>query len=159
MRFALRSSRPPTTDPISFALSPDGRQIVFVASGDGASRLWLRSLDSTTAQPLAGTEGAAYPFWSPDSASLGFFADSKLKRIDIGGGAPQVLANAANGREALGIAREPSCSLPVLNGPLFKVPATGGESVAVTRFETGQSGPSISAVSTRWPTFHLLCQG
>ena len=83
---------PATADPISFALSPDGRQIVFVASGDGASRLWLRSLASTTAQPLAGTEGAAYPFWSPDNRSVGFFADGKLKRLDIGGGAPQTLA-------------------------------------------------------------------
>ena len=50
---------PATDDPVSFALSPDGRQIVFVASGDGASRLWLRSLATTTAQPLAGTEGAS----------------------------------------------------------------------------------------------------
>ena len=57
-RRASRSSRPPPTSPRSFALSPDGRQIVFVASGDGASRLWLRSLATTTAQPLAGTEGA-----------------------------------------------------------------------------------------------------
>ena len=65
---------PATDRPTSFALSPDGRQIVFVASGDGASRLWLRSLATTTAQPLAGTEGATYPFWSPDSRSIGFFA-------------------------------------------------------------------------------------
>ena len=65
----------PTTDlPTPFALSPDGRQIVFVASGDGASRLWLRSLATTTAQPLAGTEGAILPFWSPDGRSVGFFA-------------------------------------------------------------------------------------
>ena len=64
---------PATDQPASFALSPDGRQIVFVASGDGASRLWLRSLATTTAQPLAGTEGARYPFWSPDSRSIGFF--------------------------------------------------------------------------------------
>ena len=66
---------PATDRPRSFALSPDGRQIVFVAPGDGGSRLWLRSLATTTAQPLAGTEGAAYPFWSPDSRSVGFFAD------------------------------------------------------------------------------------
>ena len=79
-------SRPPPVDPLSFALSPDGRHIVFVASGDGASRLWVRSLASTTAQPLAGTEGASYPFWSPDSKSVGFFAAGKLKRLDIGGG-------------------------------------------------------------------------
>ena len=87
---------PSTSDPMSFALSPDGRQIVFVASGDGAARLWLRRLDATSAQPLAGTEGASYPFWSPDSRSVGFFADSKLKRIDIGGGSPQTLTDAAN---------------------------------------------------------------
>ena len=59
---------PATDDPTSFALSPDGRQIVFVASGDGASRLWLRSLATTTAQPLAGTEGAAFPSGRPTAA-------------------------------------------------------------------------------------------
>src|SRR6267143_4281264 len=59
---------PATADPISFALSPDGRQIVFVASGDGASRLWLRSLASTTAQPLAGTEGGLFPSGRPTAA-------------------------------------------------------------------------------------------
>jgi serine/threonine protein kinase len=56
---------PATDRPTDFALSPDGRQIVFVASGDGASRLWVRSLSATTAQPLAGTERATFPFWSP----------------------------------------------------------------------------------------------
>src|SRR4029077_19261074 len=64
---------PATDRPTDFALSPDGRQIVFVASGDGPSRLWLRSLATTTAQPLAGTEGATAPFWSPDSRFIGFF--------------------------------------------------------------------------------------
>ena len=88
---------PATDSPRPFALSPDGRQIVFVASGDGASRLWLRSLATTTAQPLAGTEGAMYPFWSPSSRSVGFFAGGALKRLDLGGGAPQTLAPAENG--------------------------------------------------------------
>ena len=83
---------------MSFALSPDGRQIVFVASGDGASRLWVRPLDTTAAQPLAGTDGASYPFWSPDSRSIGFFADGKLKRLDLSAGAPQTLAPAGLGR-------------------------------------------------------------
>ena len=87
---------PATDQPTSFALSPDGRQIVFVASGDGASRLWLRSLATTTAQPLAGTEGARYPFWSPDGRSVGFFAGRALKRLDLGGGAPQTLASGAS---------------------------------------------------------------
>ena len=87
---------PATDDPTSFALSPDGRQIVFVASGDGASRLWLRSLAATTAQPLPGTEGATFPFWSPDSRSVGFFAGSALKRLDLGGGAA---ADPGSGRQ------------------------------------------------------------
>ena len=54
---------PPTSDPVSFALSDDGRQLAFVAMTDGASRIWVRPLDQVTAQPLAGTEGARYPFW------------------------------------------------------------------------------------------------
>ena len=63
---------PATDAPLQFALSPDGRSLVFVASGDGAPRLWLRPLDQTEARPLVGTEGAASPFWSPDSRSIGF---------------------------------------------------------------------------------------
>lgn len=59
----LEISTPATSDPASFALSPDGKRLVFVASGDGQPRLWLRPLDAVTAQPLAGTEGAAHPFW------------------------------------------------------------------------------------------------
>jgi hypothetical protein len=56
---------PATADPTSFALSPDGRQIVFTASGPSGAQLWLRSLASATAKPLAGTEGAVFPFWAP----------------------------------------------------------------------------------------------
>ncbi len=89
---------PGADDLTSFALSPDGRQIVFVASGDGASRLWLRSLAITTAQPLPGTEGARFPFWAPDSRSIAFFAGGLLKRLDLGGGSPQSLAQVSNHR-------------------------------------------------------------
>jgi eukaryotic-like serine/threonine-protein kinase len=86
---------PSTAVPFEFTLSPDGQYIVFVASGDGPQRLWLRALDKTEAQPMAGTEGADYPFWSPDSRLIGFTAAGKLKRIDIAGGLPQVLANSS----------------------------------------------------------------
>jgi eukaryotic-like serine/threonine-protein kinase len=106
---------PATADPISFAISPDGRRLVLLASNEGKSQIWVRPLDSLAAQPLAGTDGATYPFWSLDTASVGFFADGKLKRIDIMGGAPQVLANAAaGGRGAPGVVTEPSYSLPML---------------------------------------------
>ncbi len=84
---------PTTTDPVSFALSPDGTQIVFAASSEGGSRLWLRRLASETAQPLGGTEGARYPFWSPDGRSIAFFTGARLSRLDLGGGAPQVITS------------------------------------------------------------------
>src|SRR5262249_1660160 len=92
----LQTETPPTLQPLHFALSPDGRYIVFVASGDAGQRLYLRALDKSDAQPIAGTDGARYPFWSPDSRSIGYFAQEKLLRIDINGGAPQVLAPATN---------------------------------------------------------------
>src|SRR5262249_50839005 len=74
---------PSTADPLSFAISPDGRRLVFSALNEGKSQLWVRPLDSLVVQPLAGTDGATDPFWSPDSASVGFFADRQVKRIDI----------------------------------------------------------------------------
>ena len=73
----------------SFALSPDGRRLVFAAADDGQRRLWLQSLDAVTVRPLPGTEGATFPFWSPDSRSIAFFAAGKLMRLDIGSGSPR----------------------------------------------------------------------
>jgi len=75
-------------------ISPDGRHLAFPATGpDGRMVLWVRPLDSLIARPLPGTEGAHFPFWSPDSRSLGFFALGKLKRIDVAGGPPQALCD------------------------------------------------------------------
>jgi serine/threonine protein kinase/Tol biopolymer transport system component len=126
---------PPTDQPTSFALSPDGRQIVFVASGDGESRLWLRSLATTTAQPLAGTVGATYPFWSPDGRAIGFFTGNALKRLDIGGGAPQSLAAVTAGRGGTWNADGVILFSQNARGPLFRVPASGGEAVAATKLD------------------------
>jgi len=82
----------------SQAISPDGRQVVFAAAAaDGVPMLWVRPLDSLATRPLAGTEEASMPFWSPDSRSIGFFARGKLKRIDVAGGLPQPLADAPFG--------------------------------------------------------------
>ena len=87
----LDITTPPASygDSVQIAVSPDGRRVVFVSSTEGHSQLWVRSLDAAAPQPLAGTDGATFPFWSPDSRSLGFFADSKLKRIDLAGGSVQ----------------------------------------------------------------------
>jgi serine/threonine protein kinase/Tol biopolymer transport system component len=90
----LELTTPPSTDPVSLAISPDGRKVVFVATHEGRSRLWLRPLDSLSARPLERTDHAACPFWSPDATSVGFFADGQLKRVDVQSGAVEELIDA-----------------------------------------------------------------
>ena len=128
---------PPTLAPLHFALSPDGRSIVFVASesSDAAQRLYLRALDKTDAQPLAGTEGARFPFWSPDGRSIGFFASEKLFRIDLAGGPPLELALAANPQGGAWGADGTILFVPNTVSPLLGVPASGGEPKAVTELD------------------------
>jgi serine/threonine protein kinase len=130
----LEINTPPTSDPTSIALSPDGRLLVFVASSEGQQKLWLRPLDAVTAQPLSGTEGATYPFWSPDSRSIGFFAGAKLKRIDIAGGPPQVLASAPLARGGTWN-RDGVIVFVIATFPLHRVPDLGGDPVAITRLD------------------------
>ena len=131
---------PASAQPTSFALSPDGRQIVFVASDDKVSRLWLRSLSTTAAQPLTDSEGAVYPFWSPDGDSVGFFAGGALKRLDLGGGAAQTLAPAANGRGGTWNADGVIVFAPNLTSPLMRVSATGGAATPVTTLGPQHAG-------------------
>jgi serine/threonine protein kinase len=82
----------------SFAISPDGSYVVIAASVNGKRQLWMRPLNAFQAQPLPSTEDATYPFWSPDSRYIGFFAQSKLKKIAANGGPAQALCNASNAR-------------------------------------------------------------
>jgi serine/threonine protein kinase len=131
---------PTTDDPSSFALSPDGRQIVFVAASENGSRLWLRSLAATTAQPLAGTEGATSPFWSPDSRSVGFFAANSLKRLDLGGGALQTLAPIIVTRGGTWNAEGVIVFAPNTIGPLMRTSATGSNVTAATVLGPRQTG-------------------
>ncbi len=141
---------PNTGDPMSFALSPDGRQIIFVAASESGPRLWLRSLSTTAAQPLAGTEGATSPFWSPDSRSVGFFAANALKRLDLGGGAPQTLAPIRVSRGGTWNADGVIVFGPNTVGPLMRISATGGDAVAATTL-----GPQ--QIAHQWP--HALPNG
>jgi Tol biopolymer transport system component len=120
------------------ALSPDGRRIVFGSpSADGKNPLWVRPLDGLTAQPLAGTDGATFPFWSPDSRFIGFFADGKLKKIDASGGVAVSLADAPRarggswGREGV-ILFAPTGITGSSNG-LARVPASGGNAVSMPK--------------------------
>ncbi len=118
------------------------------------SQLWVRPLDSLTAQPLAGTEGATYPFWSPDGRAIGFFAEGKLKRIESSGGAVQTICSAADGR---GASWNRDGVIVFAGGPfgrLSRVAAAGGDPAPV--------GPEVASnESARLPHFlpdgrHLL---
>ena len=134
----------PAGDLVSLALSPDGQQIVYVATSDGEPRLWLRHLTTTTPQPLAGTAGAEYPFWSPDSRSIGFFADGALKRLDLRAGPPVTVAAAPSGRGATWSPSGVILIAPNTTGPLMRVPVSGGDLTAVTTPRPDQPGH-------RWP--------
>jgi eukaryotic-like serine/threonine-protein kinase len=118
----LEITTPATEAPLQFALSPDGRSIVFVASGD--------------ARPLPGTEGATAPFWSPDSRSIGFFAGSALRRLDISGGAPRELTVVTNAT-AQGSWSSDGTILFGHSGaaPIRRIAAAGGEPMAVTQLD------------------------
>jgi serine/threonine protein kinase/Tol biopolymer transport system component len=139
---------PPPTDPTAFALSEDGRQLAFVAVAEGGPRLWIRRLDQVTAQVLPRTEDANYPFWAPDGRAIGFFADGKLKRIDVAGGSPQVLADAPNGRGGAWSRDGVILFAPTnVNGTvLMQVPASGGAPEPVTHLRAGEA-------NHRWPQF------
>jgi eukaryotic-like serine/threonine-protein kinase len=80
----------------SFAISPDGRTLVIAATANGKRQLWLRPMDALQAQPMAFTDDAVFPFWSPDSRFIGFFAEGKLKKIAASGGPAQSLCDASN---------------------------------------------------------------
>src|SRR5262249_46647647 len=81
------------------SISPNGRKLAFTARNEsGKVTLWVRALDTLAAQSLAGTDGAAMPFWSPDSRSIAFFAQGKLKKIDVDGGPARILCDAPGAR-------------------------------------------------------------
>jgi len=125
------------------ALSPDGLTLAFVGSQDGKSLLWVRPLDSMAARPLPGTENAYHPFWSPDSRSIAFFADPKLKRVDLAGGPAREICDATGGRG--GTWNSEGTIVFALTRGLYRVPAAGGHAVQVTTRE--------SSGSPFWPWF------
>src|SRR5438093_2701552 len=132
-----------------FAVSPDGQRLAFVGrSGDGKQLLWVRSLGAPTAQPLAGTDDATFPFWSPDGRFVGFFAQTKLKTIDASGGPPQTVCDAPNARGGTWNRDGVILFAPNPGGPIHRVSAAGGASTAVTKLDESrrQSTP-------RWPYF------
>ena len=127
----------PTTYVGAFALSPDGRYLVMSGAGPNVgasqrSRLWVRPIDALDARELPGTEGAAYPFWSPDSANIGFFANGKLKKVALTGGEVQTLCD-ADGTAGGNWGPTGTILFPLISlHGLGRVAAAGGNPTAVT---------------------------
>ena len=132
----------------TFAVSPDGRHIVFVATASGPARLFLRSFSTLTAKPLAGTEGATYPFWSPDSRFVAFFAAGKLRKLAIADGSPVDICDAPNGRGGTWGADDVIVFAPSPAAALERVTATGGAPAAATTLDAARK-----ETVHRWPHF------
>lgn len=129
------------------AVSPDGRKVAFTARRKDTNLLFVRRIDSALAEALAGTEGAIFPFWSPDSRSLGFFADGYLRRIEAAGGPPQSLWPAPAGRGGSWNREGTIIFTPTPTDPIYSIPAAGGTPHPVTTLD------SVRITTHRWPCF------
>ena len=135
---AFTVETPATARRDGFAISPDGRQLVFTAlDNDGQQKLWLRPLESTAARALPGTERADLPFWSPDSRMVAFFTANELKRIDLAGGTVQTIAKTSPASAAGGTWNDQNIILFSRGGNdgILRVAAGGGEPEKLTTID------------------------
>jgi eukaryotic-like serine/threonine-protein kinase len=137
---------PPGGGPV---LSPDGTRMVFPAQdAQGREVLWVRPMDSLTAQRLEGTEQGTFPFWSPDGSAIGFFAAGKLKKINASGGPAETLCVAPNGRGGSWGRDDVIVFAPEINAGISRVPAAGGAPSPVTHAQQ-----TSGILTHRWPEF------
>ena len=130
-------------------LSPDGTRLAFTARDEkGKVTLYVRALDSTSARPMTGTDEAIYPFWSPDSREIAFFAAGKLRRIDAAGGPPQTVCDASNGRGGAWSKNGVIIFTPTTSAALMRVAASGGTPEPASKLDR-----SRGENSHRWPFF------
>jgi serine/threonine protein kinase/Tol biopolymer transport system component len=124
----------------SAVLSPDGQKLAVLGARGGRTILMLQPLSSGRAEPLTGTDGALFPFWSPDNSAIGFFADGKLKKITATGGPVQAICDAPEGRGGAWSPTGVIVFAPRISGPLQRVPDVGGtpEDVTAARKDDAQ---------------------
>ncbi len=128
------------------ALSPDGRNLVYVARHSSGTQLYLRPLDRLEPAPLAGTEGASGPFFSPDGQWVGFFANGKLKKLSLTGGAPLAICDAPESRGACWAPDDTILFTPAPSAGLWRVSSSGSSLRAVTTPDW-----SRREITHRWP--------
>jgi Tol biopolymer transport system component/predicted Ser/Thr protein kinase len=130
------------------AISPDGTRVAFVGmSSQGSPMLFLRRMDSLKTEPIAGTELAASPFWSPDGRWIAFFARGKLKKVEAGGGTPINICDAPNGRGGSWGRDDTILLAPDYMAGIHRVSAQGGTPQLVTRLDPEKHS------THRWPVF------
>jgi Tol biopolymer transport system component len=120
------------------AVSPDGRTLVYVGVEDGVRRLYQRPLDQLMATPVPGTEGAEGPFFSPDGEEVAFWAEGRVQRVSLAGGLPRPVFTSTAFRGGVWLPDDSIIASPSQNGPLYRVPADGGEFTPVS-----EGGPGL----------------
>jgi eukaryotic-like serine/threonine-protein kinase len=143
-------------------ISPDGKRIAFVGCktesaatsmlGGKTCSIWVRALTSSEAHEVSDTDGAYYPFWSPDAREIAFFADGKLKRVAADGGPVQVICDAADARGGSWGRSGTIIFSATRVSPIYAVPADGGNPIAVTQAKPA-AAELTRVVSHRWPHF------
>jgi eukaryotic-like serine/threonine-protein kinase len=130
-------------------ISPDGRYLAFNATdSSGKTRIWVRALNALSAQPLAGTDGTKRPFWSPDSRFLGFFAEGKLKKIEVTGGPAQKICDAPTGADGSWSPEGAILFDGRANDPIHRVSAAGGIPVVAVKADAARKETEVA-----WPEF------
>ncbi len=137
------------SSPGPVVVSPDGRSLAWAAVGiDGNTTLWVRDLGETTSREIEGSEDVSYPFWSPDSKSIGYFADGKIKKVLATGGPSITIGEAAIPKGGTWNQDGTILYAPVHNGGILKINEEGGPPTPVTELD-----PSREENSHRHPRF------